>query len=80
MPTYNFQHKTTGEIIEKSLRIAERDEWLKDNLEWQQVHLDAPAMGDSVRLGVRKHDQGFKEVLHKIHERSPGSRLKDNIR
>jgi hypothetical protein len=80
MPTYNFQNKTTNEIVEKTMRMSEREEWLKDNPEWQQIHLEAPCMGDSVRLGIKKNDQGFKEVLNKIHERSPGSRLKDNIR
>lgn len=80
MPTYNFQHKTTGEVIEKTLKISERDEWLNNNLDWQQIHLGAPAMGDSVRLGIRKNDNGFREVLQKIHEKAPGSILKDNIR
>jgi len=27
----------------------------------------APAMGDPVRLGLRKIDGGFKEVLQRIH-------------
>lgn len=80
MPTYNFRNITTQEVIEKTLRIADREQWLTDNLEWEQIHLEAPSMGDSVRLGIRKNDQGFKEVLQKIHSKAPGSILKDNIR
>jgi len=34
-----------------------------------------PSIGDPVRLGIRKPDNGFKEVLQKIHEGSPGSTL-----
>jgi hypothetical protein len=80
MPTYDFQHKVTGEVIEKILRISEKEEWLQENPEWQQVILNAPAMGDSVRLGVKRIDNGFREVLQKIHEKAPGSTLKDSIR
>jgi hypothetical protein len=31
---------------------------------------------DPVRVGVRKRDTGFKNVLQQIHERTPGSDLK----
>ena len=30
---------------------------------------------DPVRLGVRRPDQGFKEVLQRIHEKTAGSTL-----
>lgn len=80
MPTYNFRNKITKEVIEKSFKMLECEEWLKYNFEWEQIHLVAPSIGDPVRLGVKKHDQGFKEVLQKIHSKAPGSILKDNIR
>jgi hypothetical protein len=35
-----------------------------------------PMIGDPVNMGVTKRDSGFKEVLQKIHERTPGSDLK----
>lgn len=34
-----------------------------------------PARGDGVRMGTIKPDKGFQEVLHKIHEKTPGSTL-----
>ncbi len=80
MPRYDFQHRETGEVIEKLMRISEKEEWLKENPQWEQIHLGAPQMGDPVRLGVTRMDNGFREVLQKIHEKSPGSRLKDSIR
>lgn len=34
-----------------------------------------PSIGDPVRLGIRKVDKGFNELIHKIHENTPGSQL-----
>jgi hypothetical protein len=75
MPSYEFKNKETGEIIEKQMKIAERDQFLQDNPLYEPYHSSVAAVGDPVRLGVRKVDKGFREVLQKIHERSPGSRL-----
>lgn len=35
----------------------------------------APGLSDPIRLGVRKVDSGFKEVLQKIHNGVAGSTL-----
>jgi hypothetical protein len=44
----------------------------------KKVMFTAPTIGDAVRLGIRRPDNGFREVLQKIHEKTPGSRIKDN--
>lgn len=44
----------------------------------KKVILTAPTLGDPVRLGLRRPDNGFKEVLQKIHDKTPGSTLKSN--
>ena len=76
MPTYNFQHKETGEVIEKIISISGREQFLKDNPEYKQVILQAPPLGDPTKLSsTRKFDGGFKDVLQKIHEKTPGSQL-----
>ena len=31
MPTYHFQDKDTGEVLEKFMKIADKDTFLKDN-------------------------------------------------
>lgn len=41
--------------------------------------IGAPAMGDSVRLGIRKNDDGFREVLSKINASNYRSNLKDKL-
>ena len=40
MPTYNFQDKETGEILEKVMKISEKDTFLKDNPHLKSVILD----------------------------------------
>lgn len=75
MPTYDFVNNQTGEQFTRMMKIAEMEQFLADNPHIQQSYLAAPAMGDPVRLGIRKADNGFKEVLQKVHSRTPGSRL-----
>jgi len=71
MPTYDFRNKETGEILEKRMKISEKESWLKDNPEYEYVMLGAPSIGDPIRLGLRKPDQGFREVLSKAKEAHP---------
>lgn len=73
MPTYEFRDTQTGEVIEKIMRIAEREQFLLDNPHLQQTITSAPAFaGDHITI---KKDTGFKEVLQRIHEKTPGSQL-----
>lgn len=74
MPTYDFRDTNTGEVFTRIMKIADRDQYLIENPHIEAV-LSAPNLIDPVRLGVRKTDNGFKEVLQKIHEKTPGSQL-----
>jgi hypothetical protein len=74
MPTYIFRNKETGEQIEKMMKISELDSFREQNPQLETV-IQSPMICDPVRVGVRKMDTGFKEVLQKVHERSPGSKL-----
>ena len=76
MPSYDFRNKDTGEITTLTMKIAEKEQYLKDNPNMESYFGDTlPQLIDPVRLGVRKPDSGFKEVLSRIHEKTPGSRL-----
>jgi hypothetical protein len=75
MPTYRFRNKETNEIFDVIMRMSEYDQYKETNPTHERYHDTPIPMGDPVRLGVRKKDSGFKEVLQKIHERSPGSTL-----
>ena len=73
MPTYEFRNKDTGEVTEDFMKMSAKDQYLIDNPHLEQTMTQAPAFsGDHITL---KKDNGFKEVLQKIHERTPGSVL-----
>ena len=73
MPTYEFRNKDTGEVTEVFMKMSAKDQYLIDNPHLEQTMTQAPAFsGDHITL---RKDNGFKEVLQKIHERSPGSVL-----
>ena len=65
MPTYSFKNIETNEEFERILSMSERETYLEENPHVKQTIKKAPALGDSVRLGLRKPDQGFREVLQK---------------
>jgi hypothetical protein len=76
MPLYDFRNKDTGEVFEKMMSISAKEEYLKENPNIEAM-LGMNALIDPVRLGLRRPDQGFKEVLQRIDEKTAGSRLKD---
>ena len=66
MPNYTFKDNATGEIVQLFMKISERDEYVKNNPHMTQQITGAPAIGDSVRLGLRHHDSNFNDVLKNI--------------
>lgn len=74
MPTYDFRNTETGEIFEKFMSISSREQYLKDNPNIEQVLLHAPSV-NADPIGSNQHGKAFREVLNKIHQRSPGSVL-----
>jgi hypothetical protein len=53
------------------MKIAEKEEFLQNNPNYESILLGAPSLGDPVRLGIRKPDQGFREVLQKAKAAHP---------
>ncbi len=78
MPTYTFRNTLTNEVFDKFMSIADREQYFLDNPNLISV-MGAPAMGDSVRLGIRKPDDGFREVLSKISDANYKSNLKGKL-
>lgn len=79
MPTYNFRHKETQEIVELRMKISERTEWLENNPEWESVLLSAPKLSSGNVSALQKAGDGWKEVQQRIKSGLP-PKLKDNIR
>ena len=74
MPFYVFRNKNTGDEFEKFLKISELDQYRMDNLDLETV-IQAPGFSDPVRIGRMKPSNGFRDVLQKIKEGSPGSNI-----
>jgi len=76
MPLFEFKNHDTGEEFELFISGAEKDVYLTENPHITQL-LDAPMISmDSRRfMGLRKVDQGWKDVLRKIDSRAPCSEL-----
>ena len=66
MPSYSFKNLNTGEEWTDIMSNSEREEFLRDNPQVQQQLTSAPALGDSIRLGLRKPDNGFRDRLKEI--------------
>ena len=74
MPTYTFKNRTTGVEWDKEMRIAELDDYVKEND--CSIVISAPMIvsqtGDNIDA---KTDAGWKETLSKISEAHPNSEL-----
>lgn len=82
MPKYDYHCNNCNKIHERNLPIVRRHEPLVEmcphcgTTGFVSMRICGPNMvRDTPRL-----DDGFREVLSRIHERTAGSTLKDNIR
>ncbi len=79
MPVYTFRNINTQDQFDKVLKYEDKNNYLKENPELEQIFTKVPPIGDSVRLGLRSTDDGFKEVLSKIGNAHYGSDLKNKL-
>jgi hypothetical protein len=78
---YTFLNTETQKIEEHSMRMSEYDEFKDKNPHLERYHEPgrSAAMGDSVRLGIRRPDNGFREVLSKISDANYKSNLRGKL-
>lgn len=67
MPTYDFRNNNTQEEFTKLMSISAKEEYLAENPHIQQIHTGSGflGIGDPVRLGLKKPDASFRDVLKK---------------
>ncbi len=65
-PSYTFLNTDSGEQHTAVMSMSEREEYLKANPHIQQQIVSAPSLGDSIRLGLKKPDNGFRDRLKEI--------------
>lgn len=75
MPTYSFINKKTGEEFDIIMSISELDPYKENNPHLEQTIKSAPAIADPTRLGIRKPDAGFRDVLQKAKAAHRGSTI-----
>jgi hypothetical protein len=71
LPNYNFRNKDTGEEWTEFHTMAGLDEYLAANPHIEQTPCAAPFLGDPIRQGLRKPDDGFRDVLKEIKKAHP---------
>jgi len=75
MPTYHFFDKNTQEESTHVMRIADLDQFKKDNPNLEQS-LSNLNLADPTRVGVTsKPDEGFRDVLRQVKKNNFGSNV-----
>jgi hypothetical protein len=68
MPNYTFENKKTKKTVIVEMKIAELDDYIKNNPDMEQV-LTVPVLADPVGMGITKPPADFqKYVLGRIRE------------
>ena len=78
MPLYEYRNKDTGEVITKMVKIADREQFLKDNPDLEPM-ISAPKIVSDSGSPLKKAGDGWKEVQSRIKSGLP-PRLRDNIK
>lgn len=73
MANYTFYNSNTDREEDLSMPISELDNFKAQNPHMQQLIKTAPAIADSTRLGIKKPDSGFRDVLKKVKKAHRGS-------
>ena len=86
MPLYDYRCNHCSHEFEKVLKVAEMHLPSSEpcpacglNGHVEKTIMGAPPIGDAARLGIRRVDNGFKEVMQKIHDNNPRSNLRDKF-
>ena len=79
MPTYSFRDKNTDETFDRLMTYSQKVEFLQENPHLESGILSAPGIGDPVRLGLKKPDQSFRDVLKHIKAKKAytGNKIND---
>ena len=66
MPVYSMKNTETQEEFEITLKYTDLEQYLNDNTNIKQIFKRFPGTGDPMRLGLKKPDDGFRDVLRNV--------------
>jgi hypothetical protein len=69
MATYTFYNPKTEEYFDISMPMSELDTYTENNKHLNQIP-SITAIADPTRLGLRKPDSGFRDVLKRVKKAS----------
>lgn len=80
MPNYTFRNIETGEIIDITMSMKEFDEYRQLNKnKMEQVFEKMNYINDSWKIGRKKPDDSFRDVLREIKKKHSQGFTKSNI-
>ena len=77
MPTYDFENTKTGEVTTEFMSIAELDNFKKNNPHMKQLVSKINIVSGVMGMGKMKTDGGWKDMLSRIGDAHPGSKVHD---
>ena len=77
MPTYDFENTKTGEVTTEFMSIAELDNFKKNNPHMKQLVSKINIVSGVMGMGRMKTDGGWKDMLNRIGNAHPGSKVHD---
>ena len=77
MPTYDFINTKTGKKFTEFMSISEKEDYLKKNKHIKQGIGKINIVGGVMGVGRMKTDGGWKDMLSRIGDAHPGSKVHD---
>ena len=71
MPNYNFKNTITGEEFTEFMSMKDKDNLLEQNKDIIQMLSAPPGFGDSIKMGMKKPDDGFRDILRRVKSHHP---------
>jgi|AACY02.15.fsa_nt_gi hypothetical protein len=73
MPTYKFMNKESQEEFDVVMSYSELENFINENPNLQQVFI--LNIADPTRLGLRKPDSAFRDILKNVKKTNKGSNV-----
>jgi putative FmdB family regulatory protein len=83
MPIYEYGCSNCGEVFERLLKMSEADIPTKEECpncfykETVEQLMSTFALGDPIRMGIKRPDAGWGDVLNKVKKAHPNGHWKD---